>query len=322
MATNEILQFAETDTGTNLLTQAEYLADSQRPIGNQPGVARSKLVNKALRQASLIAAGIAEYIADNQANNVTDALTPQNIADYLQAAITGALGVTPPQFDNDTLLATTAFVQRALGNYQSSYSQTVTATLTAANAGAICNAFNSITLTLPLGSAVPVGATYKINNTGSGVVSVVANAGNNLYAIGNGTPRSFNLQSGDELTIAYVGGNAWYAWGSGQLGFSLGAFGASLSGSGYQKLPSGLIIQWGGLSFPTSGSQQTGTATYPIAFPNSVFQVVAGIYQNSTLSSNDLVAFIATGSTLSQVTLRAVNPSAGSSAAKFIAIGY
>lgn len=95
MATNEILQFAETDTGTNLLTQAEYLADAQRPIGNQPGVARSKLVNKALRQASLIAAGLAEYIADNQANNITDALTPQNIADYLQAAIQANIPVVP-----------------------------------------------------------------------------------------------------------------------------------------------------------------------------------------------------------------------------------
>ena len=71
MATNEILQFAETDTGTNLLTQAEYLADAQRPIGNQPGVARSKLVNKALRQSSLIASGIAEFLADNQSNNIS-----------------------------------------------------------------------------------------------------------------------------------------------------------------------------------------------------------------------------------------------------------
>lgn len=76
MATNEILQFAETDTGTNLLTQAEYLADAQRPIGNQPGVARSKLVNKALRQSSLIAAAVAQFIADNQTNNVVDTAAP------------------------------------------------------------------------------------------------------------------------------------------------------------------------------------------------------------------------------------------------------
>lgn len=92
MATNEILQFAETDTGTNLLTQAEYLADAQRPIGNQPGVARSKLVNKALRQSSLIASGIAEFLADNQGNNITDSLTPQNIADYM-AAVVRSLGI-------------------------------------------------------------------------------------------------------------------------------------------------------------------------------------------------------------------------------------
>lgn len=92
MATNEILQFAETDTGTNLLTQAEYAADSQRPIGNQPGVARSKLVNKALRQSSLIAAGIAEFLADNQSNNITDSLTPQNVADYM-AAVVRSLGI-------------------------------------------------------------------------------------------------------------------------------------------------------------------------------------------------------------------------------------
>ena len=41
MATNEILLFGNVDTGTNLLTQAEYLADSQRPNGNQPGIARA-----------------------------------------------------------------------------------------------------------------------------------------------------------------------------------------------------------------------------------------------------------------------------------------
>lgn len=87
MATNEILRFAETDTGTNLLTQAEYLADSQRPIGNQPGVARSKLVNKALRQSSLIAAAVAQFIADNQANNVVDTATPTDIADWIEAAV-------------------------------------------------------------------------------------------------------------------------------------------------------------------------------------------------------------------------------------------
>lgn len=95
MATNEILPFASTNTGTNLLTQAEYAADAQRTTGHQPGIARSKLENKALRQASLLAAGLAEFIADYQSNNVTDSLTPQNIADYLLAAIQANIPVVP-----------------------------------------------------------------------------------------------------------------------------------------------------------------------------------------------------------------------------------
>lgn len=95
MATNEILPFASTNTGTNLLTQAEYAADAQRVIGHQPGIARSKLENKALRQASLMAAGLAEFIADYQSNNVTDSLTAQQVADYLLAAITANIPVVP-----------------------------------------------------------------------------------------------------------------------------------------------------------------------------------------------------------------------------------
>lgn len=45
----------------------------------------------------------------------------------------------------------------------------------------------------------------------------------------------------------------------------------SLSASGYQKLPGGIILQWGGAT--TSAGQ--GTWNYPIAFPNAVFRVFA-----------------------------------------------
>lgn len=87
MAANEILPFASVDTGTNLETQAAYAAASDRTNGNQPGVARSKLVNKALRQVSAISAGVAQYLADLQASNVTDSLTPAQLAAMLKAAI-------------------------------------------------------------------------------------------------------------------------------------------------------------------------------------------------------------------------------------------
>ncbi len=84
--TNEILRFCQNDTTTNLLTQGEYSADSQRLIGNQPGNARSKLVNKVLRQTSLMSSGLAEWIAALQNDNVTDGLTPAQIQARMNAA--------------------------------------------------------------------------------------------------------------------------------------------------------------------------------------------------------------------------------------------
>lgn len=179
MATNEILQFASTNTGTNLLTQAEYSADAQRTTGNQPGIARSKLVNKALRQSSLLAAGLAEFIADYQANNVTDSLTPQNVADYLLAAIQANIPVVP-----DASTTTKGKVQLA----------------TAAEAQALSDALKAL------------------------------------------TPSTLNQ--------------------------SLKGSNQSLSTNGYQKLPGGLIVQWGYL-YNVSISETWYQVTLPVAYPNA-----------------------------------------------------
>lgn len=97
MATNEILTFAGTDTGTNLLTQAEYTSDSQRAIGNQPGIARSKLVNKAMRQTSLVAAALAQYIANRQGSNVVDTKTVSELEAMLVSAISAQINASLPE---------------------------------------------------------------------------------------------------------------------------------------------------------------------------------------------------------------------------------
>lgn len=49
----------------------------------------------------------------------------------------------------------------------------------------------------------------------------------------------------------------------------------SLAASGYQKLPGGLIIQWGQIA--SGGSGNSDSVTYPIAFPNAVFSVTATV---------------------------------------------
>lgn len=315
MATNEILRFAETDTGTNLLTQSEYLADSQRPIGNQPGVARSKLVNKALRQASLIAAGLAEYIADNQANNITDALTPQNIADYLQAAITGALGVTPPQFDNGTSLATTAFVQRALGSFSAIVSYSTSTTITAADAGKSILLSPGVTITLPAANSVPAGTSFHFFLSGTGS-AVVQRAGGDIIA-GAASSTAVSLTQGDNVSLRSNGASGWLAYeGSARLGAS-GAFGSSLAANGYQRLPSGLIIQWG-----KSGAINVGsitTVTFPITFPTVCAAFTTSNTQGSagaTSANNYANAWINSTSSASIVT------NSGTTSVAWVAVGY
>lgn len=88
MATNEILQFANTATGAEILSQAAYAADPDRPDGHDPGtIARAELENKVLLQTSTIASMLAQFMADAQANNITDATAIATLAGYLKTAI-------------------------------------------------------------------------------------------------------------------------------------------------------------------------------------------------------------------------------------------
>jgi len=54
---------------------------------------------------------------------------------------------------------------------------------------------------------------------------------------------------------------------------TLAAFAKSLGGNGYQKLPSGLIIQWGDIGPILIGVAKL--TTFPITFPNSWLSIVA-----------------------------------------------
>ncbi|OBY57422.1 phage tail protein [Pseudomonas sp. AU12215] len=215
----------------------------------------------------------------------TTALTFQNITNGLarlaSPVFTGNPSApTPPQFDKDTSLSTTEFVQRAIGNYSNQVSVNTTRVLTLDLAGQIINCGNTISVTLPIGTSEAVGATFQINNAGNGVVTVQASAGQSLYGVGNGTARTFVLGGGDTITVAYVGGTSWYAWGGIQLGSSA-AFGSLLQANGYQKLPSGLIVQWGNAAIAQGAS--SGNFPFTLPFPSTCFQVIACDAGNSCI---------------------------------------
>lgn len=106
MPTNDFVPFCPTDNGSNLLSQADYLVDPQLAIGNAPGIARLKLVNKALRQATYIASGFAQYLLNKTGDSVLD---DENMTN-LQATIVSAFSST-----FTAGLVATAHIQSASG---------------------------------------------------------------------------------------------------------------------------------------------------------------------------------------------------------------
>ncbi|WP_435674030.1 gp53-like domain-containing protein [Pseudomonas denitrificans (nom. rej.)] len=73
---------------------------------------------------------------------------------------------------------------------------------------------------------------------------------------------------------SYGSGNGWEVLSGDQALRSSSLFGTALTASGYQKLPSGLILQWGSATLSAANTWQQ--VTLPLAFPTgSAFVVYA-----------------------------------------------
>lgn len=104
-------------------------------------------------------------------------------------------------------------------------------------------------------------------------------------------------------------------------------FVASFAANGYQKLPSGLIIQWGLVFSGTWAHGQNIAATFPIAFPNTVLnykawgnsdntEVVSGAYPTvANMKSVTKTGFTASLGTISGATMT-------NAALRYFVIGY
>ena len=72
-------------------------------------------------------------------------------------------------------------------------------------------------------------------------------------------------------TVTVVANGSSYGWYVVSSGLGSKSFSKSLSVNGYQKLPSGIIIQWGRATHP--GNNTALQVNYPIAFPGGMFAI-------------------------------------------------
>lgn len=158
----------------------------------------------------------------------------------------------------------------------------------------------------------------------NGSVAQVFNVANSTAATNQAIPRS----QADSL-YALIAGSSGQTFSvanaaSSTQAVALGQFAASMTTGGYQKLPSGLIVQWG-----NNAVGAPSTVTFPIAFPNACFSVVvsesnasAGTWGAARPTIHGAESFTTTNYTAWAEAWTGSTWAGGSISQAFIAIGY
>lgn len=234
--------------------------------------------------------------------------------------------ITKAQFDNSRSIATTEFVQRALGSYSGQYDVTASASIPASACGkrVVCSPTGAgVTYTLPAKNSASVGSVlYFENNTSTFPVTIQCQAGETIGQGSSPFSNSFVLAPYDTVVLT-LGAAQWNITGGDVRIAKSGGFFSSIAASGYQKIAGGLIVQWGVGNAAASG---TGSVTFPIAFPNAVARILVSPRNGGAFNacaSSDGVSRTLTGFPF-YTTLAASGsvPVAQAMSVDWIAIGY
>ena len=210
MATNNFKPFA-TAANANVTAQADWESLPALLSGFTAGKASSAQVNKAIRQASFIAAALAQYTANKSGLDVLD-----------DGDLNGFIAKMSAAFGKD---------------------------------------FQALDATLTALAGLTTGANKLPYFTGTDTASQTDLTSVGRDIIGKGTIADILTYLGlREAAKRDVG------TGTNQIP-DMSFFTLSMGQTGYQKLPSGMIIQWGTVAVDGNGN---AFATLPIAFPQGI----------------------------------------------------
>jgi len=304
MAQNDFKAFAA-DANANVLSQAEYEALAALLSGFSAGKASSAQVNKALRQATSMAAMIGGLIAASGVNAKDDGNTDSLRSNFVSAlrsmfltrdnnlseiAVAGpaaqaasrlSLGLGGVAYANQVLLINNNLQEISLEGAEAQNHARL-------NLGGVPTkaetylSNNNLSEIAVAGTAAQADARKNLGLNGVAFKSEVLLKDNNLTEIAVAGPAaqsasrtSLGLGSSATRDVGIAGGQIpdMSAFAS-----SLGSAG-SLNGSGYIRLPGGYIRQWGTLLANASGDV---IINFPIAFAVKPDAMYFGCRQNSS----------------------------------------
>ncbi len=214
---------------------------------------------------------------------------------------------TPAQFDSTNLIATTNFVQRALGNVQGAVGISANTQLTAANAGQliiVSGNTSTITITLPSVSTISVGASFTFQFLTAYDCIISTGSSMALYGTGITSGTAITIPAYGNAVVTYDGLNFAVRTDSligtqattdnsnrvASTAFVKNNFLASTASPGYQRLASGVIIQWGKSYAPDDSYT---AITFPTTFPNGCWVVTATPETTGAVSGGNAIgAFV------------------------------
>lgn len=121
---------------------------------------------------------------------------------------------TPVVFDNDTSIATTAFVKRTLGGFATVSTISADTTLIASSHAGVffpLNSANPQVITLPLANTMPAGNAFTFFVTNTGAFTINRVSPDVITTENNLTATSITLQRGDWITLVSNGSATWFA---------------------------------------------------------------------------------------------------------------
>lgn len=247
-------------------------------------------------------------------NLVEDVVTSGN---YLRTSTGWSAVSTAAQFSSSSsTVASTQFVKRSGVSYSGITEAGVGGSMDNSQVGGILRITSATGVTVVTPPVAPVddGATVTVLNAGVGSVTLNPAASSTIVDVIGNTVTPV-VRQGESIVLTKTG-TSWRVTGGTYATSSLPSFAASLTANGYQKLPSGMILQWATAASIAAGG--TGSVTLPLAFPTGALFAIA----NTSASAGSATPSNIVAGTPTTTTVPLYNLGTVAGVAKVIAIGY